>query len=213
MSNVKPVLGILGAGKLGIVLSQLALKASYTVYIAGSGPVDKIRLSVETLTPGANAVTKDEAITNSDIIILALPLSKYKNLPKELLKNKLVIDAMNYWWEVDGEFPELHTAPSSSELVQMYLSESHVIKALSHIGYHYLYDDARPEGTVDRKAMAIAGDHESDVMQVAKLVSNLGFDPVIIGKLSAGKKLEPGNPLFGASVDRITLRKRAGLIT
>lgn len=211
MSNQKPVLGILGAGKLGTVVAQLALKAGYTVYIAGSGAVDKIKLSVEVITPGAIAVTAEEAIKHSDIIILALPLSKYKNLPVAALQHKLVIDATNYWWEVDGSMTDLAQWPSSSEMIQAFLPNSHVIKALSHIGYHNLLDDARPAGAADRKAMAIAGNDPHDTQLVATLVANLGFDPVLIGKLAEGKKLEPGSSLFGASVDAPTLRNLAKL--
>lgn len=212
MNNTKPVLGILGAGKLGTVLAQLALKKSYTVYIAGSGSADKIKLIVDTITPGAKAVTAVEAIRQSDIVILALPLSKLKNLPVDELAGKLVVDAMNYWWEVDGTIDELASSPSSSEMVQRYLSKSRIVKAFSHIGYHHLLDDSRPEGAKDRKAMAIAGDDDSDVQMVAQIVTDLGFDPVIIGKLSEGKKLEPGNPLFGASLNEPALKEIAGLV-
>src|SRR5438105_2482097 len=130
MNNRKPVLGILGAGKLGIALAQLALKVSYTVYIASSGTAEKIKISVEILTPGALAVTAVEAIRRSDIVILALPLSKLKNLPVDELQGKLVIDTMNYWWEVDGTISELESSPSSSEMVQRLLSKSRVVKAL-----------------------------------------------------------------------------------
>jgi predicted dinucleotide-binding enzyme len=211
MFNKKPVLGILGAGKLGIALAQLALKVSYTVFIAGSGTTEKIKLSIEILTPGAMSVTAVDAIRRSDIVILALPLSKLKNLSVDLLKGKLVIDAMNYWWEVDGTISELESSPSSSEMVQHFLPQSRIVKAFSHIGYHHLLDDARPLGVTDRKAMAIAGDNASDIQIVARIVSDLGFDPVLIGNLADGKKLEPGNPLFGASINEVTMRKLAGL--
>lgn len=213
MSNQKPVLGILGAGKLGTVVAQLALKAGYTVYIAGSGAVEKIKLSVEVITPGAIAVTAEEAIKNSDMVILALPLSKYKTLSVAALHHKLVIDATNYWWEVDGEMPDLKQWSSSSEMVQAFLPTSRVVKAISHIGYHNLLDDARPAGAPDRKAMAIAGNDLHDTHLVATVVSDLGFDPVLIGRLAEGKKLEPGSPLFGASVDAAALRKLAKLDT
>ncbi len=209
MTNTKPVLGILGAGKLGTTLAQLALKVPYKVFIAGSGTAEKIKLSVEILTPGAVAVTTADAISRSDVVILALHLSKYRNLPVDALQGKLVIDAMNYWWEVDGKMPELAAAASSSEMVQQYLPESRVVKAFSHIGYHNLLDDARPLGAKDRKAMAIAGDGVSDTQVVAGVVADLGFDPVFIGKLAEGKQLEPGNPLFGASVNALEMRKLA----
>jgi predicted dinucleotide-binding enzyme len=200
VNNRKPVLGILGAGKLGTVLAQLAIKAGYQVYIAGSSDAAKIALSIKIITPGAVAVTAFDAIARADIVILALPLSKYQNLPVEPLEGKLVIDAMNYWWEVDGDIPELELAASSSEMVQSYLSGARVVKALSHVGYHNLYDNTRPAGAEDRKAIAIAGDNNIDNTLVSKLTDDLGFDPVIIGKLSSGKFLEPGTPMFGASV-------------
>jgi 8-hydroxy-5-deazaflavin:NADPH oxidoreductase len=206
VSNPKPVIGILGAGKLGIVLAQLALKAGYTVYIAGSGTPDKIALSTKIITPGAQAVTAIDAITKADIVILALPLSKYKQLPVEALAGKLVIDSMNYWWEVDGEMEQLRTAKSSSEMVQEYLEGARIVKALSHMGYHNLFDDTRPRGAKDRKAIAVAGNNDTDNKTVSMLVNDLGFDPVIIGNLHTGKILEPGHALFGASVNSVDMR-------
>ncbi len=203
--RVKTV-GILGAGKLGVVLSQLALRAGYDVYVAGSGNPAKIKLAVEVLAPGANAVYAEEAATKADIIILALPLGKYRTVPKSSLKNKLVIDAMNYWWEVDGLRDDL-TDPttSSSETVQKYLSESTVIKALNHMGYHDLLDEAKPNKSAKRKAIAIAGNQHRAMNKVEQFVTSLGFDVVIAGSLPDGIRLEPGSEVFGANVDARTL--------
>ncbi len=201
-------LSILGAGKVGIVLAQLALKAGYAVYVAGSGDVAKIALTVKILAPGAHAVTKEEAAKLGDVIILALPLSKYKSIPKDELKGKLVIDAMNHWYEVDGARED--TIPdniSSSEAVQAYLADSRVIKALSHMGYHELYDNPKALGEEDRKAIAIAGDNENDIQIVADFINTLGFDPLLIGELKNGQKLEPGQPGFGTSLNIEKLRE------
>lgn len=114
-------IGILGAGKVGIVLAGLALDAGYTVRISGSGAV-KNRLNHQNLVPGAIASENAEVVANSDLIILAIPLSRYKNIDADLLKGHLVIDAMNYWWETDGIREEvLDPTTTSSEQVQAYL--------------------------------------------------------------------------------------------
>lgn len=201
-------IGILGAGKLGIVLAQLAVRAGYKVLIASSEPKEKIALTVEVLAPGALAEDSPVVAEKSDVVVLAIPLGKFRNIPGKELEGKLVIDAMNYWWEVDGERDKIVPDDvSSSEAVQEYLERSRVVKALNHMGYHDLLDEARPVGEAGRKAIAIAGDDESDVRKVEEIVNNLGFDPHYIGPLKAGRRLEAGGRAFGANVKLDELKR------
>lgn len=204
----KPIIGILGAGKLGTVLAKIAINSGYEVLIAGSGSVEKIALTIEVLVPGAKAKVAAEVAEKADIIILALPLGKYKSVPKEKLANKIVIDAMNYWWEVDGPDNDiLKETLSSSEVVAKYLKNSIVVKAFNHMGYHDLEEVIYQEDGQERKAIAYATDDVEAGNQVAKLIENFGFDSLNLEELSRGVILEPGSPPFGANLSKINLQK------
>lgn len=198
-------LGILGAGRLGTVLARLAASAGYRVLVATSRNPALIASAMTAIR--AEAASTETVIEESDAVILALPLGRYRTLPVELLRDVLVIDAMNYWWAADGIRDDLNDPRiSTSELVQGFLARSRVVKALSHMGYQDMEDDFRPAGSPDRKAIAIAGDDATDLQTVSALVDDLGFDPVVAGPLAAGIMLEPGAEAFGADVDAAQLR-------
>ena len=200
-------LGIIGAGKLGITVARLARAAGIPVNISASGDPAKIALTVRVLAPGAVPMTTAEVIDSTDVILLALPMSRARDLAPQPFKNKLLIDGMNYWWETDGIDDELaHPVPSSSELVARWFPQARVVKAFNHIGYHDLEDVARAAQTGQRTAMAIAGDDLEDVRLVACLVEQLGFAPVLLQDLHAGAHLEPGREAFGVNLPSDPLR-------
>jgi 8-hydroxy-5-deazaflavin:NADPH oxidoreductase len=189
-------LGIVGAGKLGTALARAALAAGYEVAVAGSGPAERIALTLDVLAPGATASNLAEVVAFADVIVLAVPAHRFRGLPSDVFDGKIVVDAMNYWPDTDGDDPELASAEGgSSVVVQAHFPGARIVKSLNQLGYHELDDYPRDRGAADRIAVAAAGDDRVAVRTVMRLVDHLGFDAVDGGPLTNGKLLEPdGSP-------------------
>ena len=193
-------LGIVGAGKLGTTIARAAIAAGYDVAMSGSGPADDIGLTVDVLAPGARTVTTDEVVRHADIIILAVPTHRFRELPRDLFAGKILVDAMNYWEPVDGADPELATAADgASTVVQQRFPSARVVKSLNQLGYHELDEHRRPYGAPDRIAIGAAGEDGLAVRAVMRLIDRLGFDAVDAGPLENGLSLEPDGSPFAVT--------------
>ncbi len=200
------VIGILGAGRVGTAVARRALAAGYEVLVASSRPAQEIALVLQFTAPGAVAAEGEDLIAASDIIVLALPLSKFHRLPAEKLAGKIVIDAMNYWAPTDGTLPEFEGAPASSGVIAAHLQGARLVRSLNHMGYHEIDSAARPPGAPGRRAMALAGDDVGAREAVAAFIDRIGFDPVDAGPLPAARGFAIGTPVFGAAMQRDDLR-------
>jgi predicted dinucleotide-binding enzyme len=198
-----PRIAVLGAGHVGPVVARVAIAAGYHVSIAASGDPENIALITQVLAPGAEPRWAADAVEDADIVVLAIPLHKFATFDPALVADKLVVDTMNYWPPVDG-VQELFEDRryGTSEIVQHRLPRSTVVKTLNHIGYHELEDDRRPAGSPERRALGVAGDDTGAVDVVAEVIERIGYDTVRLDSLSAGRILESGGPVFGASLHR-----------
>jgi 8-hydroxy-5-deazaflavin:NADPH oxidoreductase len=206
-----PTIAVLGAGHVGPAIARLALDAGHSVAIATSGSPGDLALVTRLLIPGAEPRWAVDAIARADIVVLAMPLHRFLRMDPTALSEKLVIDAMNYWPPSDGRLspPFDDESIGTSEAVAVRLQDATVVKTLNHVGYHDLETYARPAGTVDRRALGVAGDDLDAVRTVSAFVDRIGYDAVPIGSLSAGRILQPGGPVFGAVLRRADFERVA----
>lgn len=198
-NTTKPTIGIIGAGRLGTVLTRQALKKEYVVRIANSKGPESLQLILSVLMPKAIASTVEETITKSDLVILAIPLHQYKNLDPELFQGKIIIDAMNYWPSTEGYIEEFSgNTSSSSEFLQSYFHKATLIKTLNHVAHNELDEHSLPKGDPERRAIALAGDDTKAKKTVEQFIDDLGFDSIDAGELKEGRKFQPDTKLFNA---------------
>ena len=189
-------IGILGAGRVGTAVGRQAVRAGHTVRIATGKPAEQIKLLTEVIVPGAQAVNKEQ-LRGSDIIVVAVPLHKYRSIDTAVLAGHVVIDTMNYWAPVDGVMEEFESGRSTSEVIAGFLGDDvQLVKTLNHIGYGDLEVDSYPAGAPERRALAVASDHDDAKQLVAAFIDSLGYDAVDAGPLAAGRAFENGTEIF-----------------
>ena len=199
-------LGIVGSGKVGTTIARAAMAGGYDVAISGSGAAERIALIVDVLAPGARAASTEDVVRYADLIILAIPMHRFRELPRDLFAGKILVDAMNYWEEIDGFDEELATATGgTSAVVQQRFPSARVVKSLNHLGYFDVERGRRSRGTPGRIAIAAAGDDRAAVAAVLQLIDRLGFDAVDAGPLEAGLALQPDGGVFGVSHSSVEL--------
>ncbi|MGP3949506.1 NADPH-dependent F420 reductase [Streptomyces sp. 7N604] len=196
-------IGIIGAGNIGSQIARLAVAQGHDVVISNSrGPETLPRQLFAELGDKLTGATAREAAEAGEIVLVAIPLKNYAQVPVEPLAGKVVIDANNYYPQRDGQIPELDDeSTTTAELLQAHLPESRVVKGFNHIMAADLTADAQPAGADKRRALIVAGDDPEARKVVADLIDSFGFDPVDIGPLAEGWRIQRDTPGY---VKRLT---------
>lgn len=201
-------IGIIGSGNIGGTAAKLFLNAGHEIAVSNSKGPQSLQLFVESLGPGAKAMTVEDTIAFGDVILLALPWRKrdvLRSLPSELFKKKIVIDATNPYSE-NFEVIDLGNRTSSEEVAKQ-VPGIHLVKAFNTM-YETLRDGSRPSGE-DRLVLFIAGDDDDAKAVVSKLIEDIGFVAVDTGSLrEGGRKQQPDSPIYNNSMTVETARRR-----
>ena len=92
---------------------------------------------------------------------------------------------------------------------QKYLGGARLVRAFNTMSYAIFAREAnRPP---PRLAIPIAGDDPEAVKVATALVTDAGFDPVVVGKLADARKFQRGGPGYGQSVSAAELRQKLSL--
>ena len=191
-------IGIIGAGHIGSQLARLAVEHGYDVVISNSRGADTLSTLVAELGPRARAATAAEAARAGDVVVVAIPLKNYRQIPVAPLAGKVVIDTNNYYPQRDGHIRELdNESTTTSELLQAHLQTSKVVKTFNHIYAAALTTDGQPAGSKNRRALVVAGDDPMAKATVTHLLDEFGFDAVDAGPLREGWRIQRDTPGYG----------------
>lgn len=191
-------LGLIGSGTIGSTLARLAVAAGIDVVLSNRRGPETLAGLVAELGPRARAATPAEAAAAGDVVVVTIPLRAYREVPVAELEGKVVVDTMNYYPQRDGRIAELDDeSTTTSELLAAHLPASHVVKAFNNIAAPHLSALARPHGSPERSALAIAGDEAAAKATVADLLDALGYDALDLGPLAEGWRTQRDTAAYG----------------
>src|SRR4029453_16305703 len=113
-------IGIIGAGFIGRSLAVHAVRNGHEVMISNSRGPNTLRSAAVALQ--CQVGTADDPARFGDVVVLALPMHAYQDIPVAPLADKVVIDVVNYYPDRDGPIEALDTGTTTtSELIARHL--------------------------------------------------------------------------------------------
>jgi predicted dinucleotide-binding enzyme len=192
-------IAIIGVGNIGSTVARELVAGGERVVVAARDQSHAEALADE-LGPLATAASVDEAITEGDVVLLALWLDQTKELISQhtrQLEDKIVIDPSNpvSYDETGQPSRTLPDGQSAGSIVASLLPAStHFVKAFGTLSSVSLGES--PNREPRRATLFYATDDEPAARTVERLIRAAGFDPLKVGGLAdAGRIESPDGPL------------------
>jgi predicted dinucleotide-binding enzyme len=194
-AGIKSV-GIIGAGRIGQAMAQIARRAGRPVVIANSRGPESLTSVIQELGEGVSAGTAKEAAA-ADIVVLAV---MWPDVPQAVggleWEGRLVIDPTNDFdpSDLDGR--------TSSEVVADLVAPARLVKVGNTLAAAVLGSDPHQAG--GQRVIFLSGDDPEAKSEVVALFEDAGFFVVDLGGLREGGQIQQlGAPLAGHNLIRL----------
>jgi predicted dinucleotide-binding enzyme len=174
---------IIGFGSIGQALAKAFARSGIEVSVATTRDPESFAADAAAIGPGIIPKTLAEAV-KADTIFLAVRFEAHPDVAKALpsWEGKTIVDAMNALVpleEMDGLL--------SSAFAAKAFTGAKLVKGFNHLIAATLAADPAVEG--GHRVVFLASDDEDAIAPVADLAKQLGFAPVVLGKLNEGGAL------------------------
>jgi hypothetical protein len=195
---------IIGVGNLGGTVARHLAAGGEPVVLAALDEAHAQALADE-LGPNASAASVEEAIADSDTVVLATWLDQSREYVPglaSLLENKVVVDPSNPIGFENGQM--IRTLPegqsSGSVVASMLPASAHYVKAFGTLGaVEQLATSANRD---PRVVLFYATDDDVAEATARRLITAAGFEPLKVGGASAAGRIEgPDGELQGQILD------------
>jgi predicted dinucleotide-binding enzyme len=205
-----PKIGIIGTGKIGSALARHWVKAGYEVFVSSRHP-EELKALVTDLGNHAHAGTSREAAAFGSVIVVSVPYAAMPQIGNDLrseIDGKIILDTSNPVAGRDGDMAIAAQKKGAGMATAEFLHSRRVVRAFNCIPAGVLASEANR--TPERLAIPIGGDDPKAIGVAQRLVSDAGFDPVVVGSLAQTRQFDLGQPLASGQLSAKQLNTQLG---
>jgi 8-hydroxy-5-deazaflavin:NADPH oxidoreductase len=184
--------GILGSGLMGGKFGTIFARAGHDVIFSYARSEQKLKRLARAAGNNARAGTPAEAAHDADAVLLAVHWSRVDDVLRQSggLAGKVVVSCVMPMNADDTELVVAHTS-SGAEALAKKMRRASVVSAFGTVPSEVLFDVFKGRRRAKRPSMLYCGDHAAAKKIAARLIRDVGFDPVDAGPLRMARGLEP----------------------
>jgi predicted dinucleotide-binding enzyme len=199
-------IGLIGSGKQGGAIGLLWAKAGHEVFFSSRHP-ETLKDLVAQAGPKAKAGLPEEAAQFGEVNLIAVPYGATPQIGRDYAKymqGKIVIDVGNPRVDRDGDVGKDGLARGTGVTSKEYLPGVRLVRALNALSFMQVTKEAHRAG--EKIGIPIASDDQAAIAMTVRLVTDAGFDPVVVGGLARAKEFDAGTPVYVKGLTAAQLR-------
>ena len=199
--------GILGAGLMGGKLGTIFARAGHEVVFSYAHRMAKLERLARHAGRNARAGTPSEAAQRSDALLLAVHWSRMDDVLQQAggLSGKVVVTCSLPMNTEDTELAVAHSSSGAEELAKK-IPQAHVVAAFNTVPSEVLFSVYEARRKTTKPSLVYCGDEPRAKRVAARLIRDVGFDPVDAGPLRIARYSEP----FALLVAQLAYETRGG---
>lgn len=193
-------IGIIGASTVGITLATRFVALGYPVLVANSRGRESLTGRLQEIDSGLIAASVAE-VCLCDVVFLAVPWIRISEILTEDIDwgGRVLVDTTNIFLSYAPDFQiDNLNGDSGSEIVSRLAPSAQTVKAFNTLPFDKVF---APHDSKLKRVLFLAGDNNSAVDIVEKLIIELELCPITLGTLATGGRLmELGGALNGVEL-------------
>ena len=184
--------GILGSGLMGGKLGTLFARAGHDVVFSYSRSDRKLERLARDAGRNASAGTPADAVRGADALLLAVHWSRVDDVLKQAgkLSGNVLVSCSLPMNKDDTKLVVGHTS-SGAEALARKARRAQVVAAFGTVPSEVLFSVFESRRNKNRPSLIYYGDHKRAKTVAARLIRDVGFDPVDAGPLETARYTEP----------------------